>query len=205
MAGRDDGGQETGNRVKQPVLPPALARRIEKWHFAKTPTRAISLPCFARKIIITPSFSWWRHLLGSRQEPRSSCPLSDRHRRYDLQHLCHLDGLLTASQADLKQMNVKILSGVMSAAYLTAELWLGAFASILALIVPVRTETFTLAIYTATITLIYSSAPQIIALRDYDPESDAYVQQERYILTASFHWILGRWHRVSISSAKSPR
>ena len=45
---------------------------------------------------------------------------------------------------------VKILYGVMSAAYLTAELWLGAFASILALIVPVQTKTFCLAIYTST-------------------------------------------------------
>jgi hypothetical protein len=81
---------------------------------------------------------------------------------------------------------VKILYEVMSAAYLTAELWPGAFASILARIVPARTKTFALAIYTATIILIYSSAPQIIglALRDYDPESDAYVQQERNILAA---------------------
>jgi hypothetical protein len=74
----------------------------------------------------------------------------------------------------------------MSAAYLTAELWLGAFASILALIVPARTKTFVLAIYTATVVLIYSSAPQIIglALRNYDPENDAHVQQERNILAA---------------------
>jgi hypothetical protein len=91
---------------------------------------------------------------------------------------------------------VKILYGVMSAAYLTAELWLGAFASILALIVPARTKTFALAIYTATIILIYSSAPQIIglALRNYDPESDAYVQQERNILAALIpigYWVGG--------------
>src|SRR2546423_8028348 len=43
---------------------------------------------------------------------------------------------------------VRILYGVMSAAYLTAELWLGAFASVLALIMPGRTKTFGLAIYT---------------------------------------------------------
>ena len=37
---------------------------------------------------------------------------------------------------------VKTLYAMMSLAYLTAELWLGAFASILALIVPVQTKTF---------------------------------------------------------------
>jgi hypothetical protein len=91
---------------------------------------------------------------------------------------------------------VKILYGVMSAAYLTAELWLGAFASVLALIMPARTKTFGLAIYTSTIILIYSSAPQIIglALRNYDPESAAYVQQERNILAALIpigYWVGG--------------
>jgi hypothetical protein len=91
---------------------------------------------------------------------------------------------------------VKILYGVMSAAYLTAELWLGAFASVLALIMPARTKTFGLAIYTSTIILIYSSAPQIIglALRNYDPSSAAYIQQERNILAALIpigYWVGG--------------
>jgi hypothetical protein len=91
---------------------------------------------------------------------------------------------------------VKILYGAMAAAYLTAELWLGAFASVLALLMPARTKTFGLAIYTATIILIYSSAPQIIglALRNYSPTSDAYVRQERNILAALIpigYWVGG--------------
>lgn len=58
----------------------------------------------------------------------------------------------------------RILYGTMSAAYITAELWLGAFASLLAALLPPRTKTFCLAIYTCTIILIYSSGPQIIGL-----------------------------------------
>lgn len=51
----------------------------------------------------------------------------------------------------------KVLYGSMSAAYLTAELWLGAFASLLALLLPPKTKTVCLAMYTCTIILIYSS------------------------------------------------
>jgi hypothetical protein len=52
---------------------------------------------------------------------------------------------------------VRVLYGSMSAAYLTAELWLGAFASLLALLLPPRIKTVCLAIYSCTIILIYSS------------------------------------------------
>jgi len=83
-----------------------------------------------------------------------------------------------------REAGVRILYGVMCAAYLTAELWLGAFASLLAILLPVRTKTFCLAIYTSTIILIYSSAPQMIglALRNYDPGSPAYIEKTRNIL-----------------------
>jgi hypothetical protein len=79
---------------------------------------------------------------------------------------------------------VRILYGVMSAAYLTAELWLGAFASLLAVLLPPRTKTFCLAIYSCVITLIYSSAPQMIglSLRHYEAGSDAYLLKTRNIL-----------------------
>lgn len=91
---------------------------------------------------------------------------------------------------------VRILYGVMSAAYLTAELWLGAFASLLALLLPPQTKTFCLAIYTCTIILIYSSAPQMIglALRNYEPESAAYIQKTRDILAILIpvgYWVAG--------------
>ena len=77
-----------------------------------------------------------------------------------------------------------ILYGSMSAAYITAELWLGAFASVLALILPPQTKTFCLAIYTSTIILIYSSAPEMIGLsvRHYTVGSPAYIVETRKIL-----------------------
>lgn len=79
---------------------------------------------------------------------------------------------------------VKILYGVMSAAYATAELWLGAWASLLALLLPPRMKTFALAIYMSVIVLIYSSGPQIIglALRNVDPTSPEYFQRTKIIL-----------------------
>ncbi|KAK5168440.1 uncharacterized protein LTR77_007010 [Saxophila tyrrhenica] len=52
---------------------------------------------------------------------------------------------------------VRVVYGCMSAAYLTAELWLGAFASLLALLLPPRIKTVCLSLYTCTIILIYSS------------------------------------------------
>jgi hypothetical protein len=79
---------------------------------------------------------------------------------------------------------VNILYGVMSAAYITAELWLGAFAFLLALLLPPRTKTFGLAVYMSIIVLIYSSGPQIIglALRSYDVESAAYINTTKILL-----------------------
>jgi len=90
----------------------------------------------------------------------------------------------------------QILYGVMSAAYLTAELWLGAFASLLALLLPARTKTFGLAIYMSVIVLIYSTAPQIIglALRNYDIQSEAYIQKTKVILAVLIpvgYWVAG--------------
>jgi hypothetical protein len=84
----------------------------------------------------------------------------------------------------------------MSAAYLSAELWLGAFASVLTLILPPQTKTFCLAIYTSTIILIYSSAPQMIglSLRHYEVGSEAYIKQTRRILAALIpvgYWVAG--------------
>jgi hypothetical protein len=99
---------------------------------------------------------------------------------------------------------VRILYGVMSAAYLTAELWLGAFASLLALILPPQTKTFCLAIYTCTIILIYSSAPQMIglALRRYEAGSSAYIQKTRDILAILIpvgYWVAGIGFLLSIN------
>lgn len=83
-----------------------------------------------------------------------------------------------------QDQGARILYGVMSAAYMTAELWLGAFASLLAFLLPPRTKTFGFAIYSCVITLVYSSGPQIIGLvlRNYDAQSEAYLQKTKIIL-----------------------
>ena len=95
-----------------------------------------------------------------------------------------------------EKAGVRLLYGVMSAAYLTAELWLGAFASLLALLLPMQTKTFCLAIYTSTIILIYSSAPQMIGLglQDYEPGTQAYLDKTRDILAILIpigYWVAG--------------
>ena len=95
-----------------------------------------------------------------------------------------------------EEAGLRNLYGTMSAAYLTAELWLGGFASLLAFLFPPHMKTFCLAIYTSTITLIYSSAPEIIglALRNYDTESNRYTQATRDILAILIpvgYWVAG--------------
>jgi len=109
--------------------------------------------------------------------------------------------------SDDESGGVRILYGVMSAAYLTAELWLGAFVSLLALILPPQTKTFCLAIYTCTIILIYSSAPQIIGLtlRKYNPKSSAYLQKTRDILAMLIpigYWVAGIGFLFCINKVK---
>ncbi|KAL6245527.1 hypothetical protein RBB50_007526 [Rhinocladiella similis] len=106
-----------------------------------------------------------------------------------------------------EEAGVRILYGVMSAAYLTAELWLGIFASLLALLFPARTKTFCLAIYTSTIVLIYSSAPQIIglALRNFEPGSPAYLEKTRDILAILIpigYWLGGAGFLLGIRRVK---
>ena len=102
---------------------------------------------------------------------------------------------------------ISILYGSMGAAYITAELWLGAFASVLAVILPPRMKTFCLAIYTSTIILIYSSAPQMIglSLRHHEFGTDAYVQETRKILAILIpigYWTAGIGFVLAILQVK---
>ena len=102
---------------------------------------------------------------------------------------------------------VRTLYGTMTAAYLTAELWLGAFASLLALLLPPKTKTFGLAIYTAVIVLIYSSGPQIIglALRSFDTESAAYIERTKVILAVLIpvgYWVGGIGFLLALNAVK---
>ncbi len=89
-----------------------------------------------------------------------------------------------------------ILYGAMSAAYLTAETWLGAFVSLLILLLPPRYKTFGLAIYMSVLVLIYSTGPQIMAmaLRNIDSNSAGYVERVRLVLTILIplgYWLAG--------------
>ena len=91
---------------------------------------------------------------------------------------------------------VPVLYGTMAAAYITAELWLGAINSLIALLLPPRYKTFGLSIWAATQVLIYSAGPEIIglALRDVDSSSQAYLDSTRIALAVIIpvgYWLAG--------------
>ncbi|KAL8764544.1 MAG: hypothetical protein Q9209_007975 [Squamulea sp. 1 TL-2023] len=91
---------------------------------------------------------------------------------------------------------VKVLYGTMSVAYLTAELWLGAINSLMALLLPPHTKTFGLAVWSLIQVLIYSSGPEIVglALRNTDPASGLYVVKTRVALGVIIpvgYWLAG--------------
>ncbi|PVH75135.1 MFS general substrate transporter [Cadophora sp. DSE1049] len=89
-----------------------------------------------------------------------------------------------------------VLYGVMSVAYLTAETWLGAFNSLLVLLLPPEYKTFGLAIYMSTLVLIYSTGPQImsLALRNIEVNSEEYIRRVRIVLAVLIpvgYWLAG--------------
>ena len=89
-----------------------------------------------------------------------------------------------------------ILYGVMSAAYLTAELWLGALFALVASLLPPRYKTFGLALWSSTQVLIYSTGPEIIGLilRDTDPASEEYRRTTKVALAVIIptgYWLAG--------------
>ena len=97
---------------------------------------------------------------------------------------------------DGEDSGIKILYGTMSVAYLTAELWLGAINSIIALLLPPRYKTFGLSIWAATQVLIYSAGPEIIglALRKVDSSSQTYLVDTGIALAVIIpvgYWLAG--------------
>ena len=90
----------------------------------------------------------------------------------------------------------RILYGSMSAAYLTAEMWLGAMNGLIASLLPPKYKTFGLAIWGAVQVLVYSSGPEIIglALRHTDPGSKQYTHDTQIVLAViivSCYWLAG--------------
>lgn len=91
---------------------------------------------------------------------------------------------------------VRVLYGTMSAAYITAELWLGAINSLIVLLLPPRYKTFGLSIWDAIQVLIYASGPEIIglALRNVDSASQAYLDGTKIALAVMIpvgYWLAG--------------
>lgn len=108
---------------------------------------------------------------------------------------------------DNEDQGIKILYGTMSVAYLTAELWLGAINSLIALLLPPHYKTFGLSIWSAIQVLIYSAGPEIIglALRDVDPSSQAYLDRTRIALAVIIpvgYWLAGIGFLLSTSLVK---
>ncbi len=91
---------------------------------------------------------------------------------------------------------IRILYGTMSAAYLTAELWLGALNSLIALLLPPRYKTFGLSVWATIQVLIYSAGPEIIglALRGAASDSQAYINSTKIALAVIIpvgYWVAG--------------
>jgi len=102
---------------------------------------------------------------------------------------------------------VRVLYGTMSAAYMTAELWLGAINSLIVLLLPPRYKTFGLSIWDAIQVLIYASGPEIIglALRNDDSASQAYLDGTKIALAVMIplgYWLAGVGFLVAIPLVK---
>lgn len=102
---------------------------------------------------------------------------------------------------------IKVLYGTMSIAYLTAELWLGAVNSLIALLLPPHTKTFGLAVWSLVQVLIYSSGPEIVglALRNTDSTSSSYIEKTRIALAVIIpvgYWLAGVGFLLAIPLVK---
>ncbi len=91
---------------------------------------------------------------------------------------------------------IRVLYGTMSAAYLTAELWLGAINSLIVLLLPPQYKTFGLAVWDAIQVLIYSTGPEIVglALRNVKSDSQEYLDKIRVVLAVVIplgYWLAG--------------
>jgi len=122
--------------------------------------------------------------------------------------LCVLLMVFSRDIADGSQdRGIKILYGVMSLAYLTAELWLGCLFALIALLLPPRYKTFGLAIWGSVQVLIYSSGPQIIglALMDEETASESYRRATQLCLAVIItvgYWLAGLGFMLAIPLVK---
>lgn len=108
-----------------------------------------------------------------------------------------------SAEGGSEDAGIKMLYGTMSAAYLTAELWLGAINSLIALLLPPRYKTFGIAVWDAIQVLIYSTGPEIIglALRNVDSSSQGYLNGTKIALAVIIpvgYWLAGVGFLLSI-------
>ena len=91
------------------------------------------------------------------------------------------------SLASSPAQGLRILFGCLAAAYITAELWLGAMASLIVSLLPIRFKTLGYAIFALVQLLMYSSGPEIVSIAQtkagVDPAGvDRYITVTRIIL-----------------------
>ena len=73
------------------------------------------------------------------------------------------------------------LFGALSAAYITAELWLGAYAALIVTLLPIRYKTLGYAIYGLTVLLVYSSGPEMIAIAQHQTGVNPSINPKEYV------------------------
>lgn len=103
---------------------------------------------------------------------------------------------------------LQVLYGCMSAAYLTAELWLGALNALIASILPPKHKTFGLAVWSTIQVLLYSSGPGIVglALQRLDPASAEYRRDTQIVLAVIIpvcYWLAGIGFLLAVPLLKS--
>ncbi|ORX35091.1 major facilitator superfamily domain-containing protein [Kockovaella imperatae] len=89
--------------------------------------------------------------------------------------------------ASTPEGGLRILFGCLSAAYITAELWLGAMASLIVSLLPIRYKTLGYAIFALSQLLIWSAGPEIVSIAQYRAGVDtsdipSYIETTRIIL-----------------------
>lgn len=116
--------------------------------------------------------------------------LSDRYPNTAL-HLTAWGGLISwpfvvvvtfsRSLGGSSQQGLRILFANLACAYITAELWLGAMASLVVSLLPIRYKTLGYAVYGLVNLLVYSTGPEIVAIAQVKAGVDPVANPAQYI------------------------
>lgn len=80
-----------------------------------------------------------------------------------------------------RSKGLAILFGNLAAAYITAELWLGAVAATVVRLLPIRYKTLGFAVYALINLIVYSSGPEIVAIAQYRSGVEPDIDPGRYV------------------------